>query len=497
MFMTADMTSQFPLLSLLLWLPLAGGLLCLLSGRSPGAPRWLAAGTALLVLLLTLVAATVGPATENWLLFEDRSWIEAFGIRYTLGLDGISLLLIVLTAFLQLVAVFVSWDQERSPGLFFALLLLLETGIIGVFLALDLILFYLFWELMLIPMFFLIGIWGTQRRVYAAVKFFFFTLAGSLCLLLAVISLYLLHAEQTGSYTFALEALRQTDLSFGQELLFYLAFMAAFVVKVPLFPFHSWLPDAHAEAPVAGSVDLAGLLLKTGVYGMIRFAFPLFPLAAERSLPVLAVLALVGLFYAAWVAYQQTDIKRIVAYSSISHMGFVLLGLAAWNQTAWEGSLLLMVNHAVTTGALFVAIAILEKRTGTREITQLGGLWKSQPNLSAFFLLFSLASLGLPGLANFAGEILILIGVFTQHPGWAIIAVAGVLFSAIYILRMVQGTIWGPSCSPFDRLDLSKREWLILIPLAVLVVLLGCYPQPLLDQLTEPVARLLEQGGQI
>lgn len=375
-------------------------------------------------------------------------------------------------------------------------MLVLETAIIGVFLALDLILFYLFWELMLIPMFFSHrGFGGYRRRVYAAIKFFLFTLAGSLCLLLAVISLYLLHGEQTGVYTFALESLKQTRLSGVQEMLFFICFMAAFAVKVPIFPFHSWLPDAHAESPVAASVDLAGLLLKTGVYGMIRFAFPLFPDAAEKSLPVLAGLALVGLFYAAWIAYQQSDIKRIIAYSSISHLGFVLLGLAAWNQTAWEGSLLLMINHAITTGALFIAIALIHKRTGTRDLSKLGGLWKSQPNLSAFFLLFSLASLGLPGLANFAGEILILIGTFKSHPGWAIIAVGGVLFSAVYILRMVQGTIWGAGCEPFERQDLQGREWLMLIPLALLVVVLGCYPQPLLDSLREPVSLLLQQGG--
>ncbi|MDX2480468.1 MAG: NADH-quinone oxidoreductase subunit M [Desulfuromusa sp.] len=494
--MTADTFIQFPVLSLLLWLPLVGTLLCLAGYKSPQAGRWLALGTTTVVFALSLFLVFSLERSAGWMLFEDYNWIEPFGIRYTLGMDGISLLLIVLTAFLQVVAVLISWNQEKSPGLFFALILILETGIIGVFLALDLILFYLFWELMLIPMFFLIGVWGYKRRVYAAVKFFLFTLAGSLCLLLAVISLFLLHGEQTGTYTFALEALKQTDLSFGQEMLFYLCFMAAFAVKVPLFPFHSWLPDAHAEAPVAGSVDLAGLLMKTGVYGMIRFAFPLFPTAAEKSLPILAVLALIGLFYAAWIAYLQTDIKRIVAYSSISHLGFVILGLAAWNQTAWEGSLLLMINHGVTTGALFVTIAMLQKRTGTRELSQLGGLWKSQPNMSAFFLLFCMASLGLPGLANFAGEILILVGTFSNHAVWAAIAVAGVLFSAIYMLRMVQETIWGPCCEPFDKQDLISREWLILIPLAVLVVWLGCYPQPILDPLREPISLLLRQGGQ-
>ena len=493
--MTAETSINFPWLSLLLWLPLLGTLLCLLWRKSAKACRYLALGTTLLVLMVSVgLAFTLQTDAGGWLLFEDSRWIEPYGIRYTLGMDGISLLLILLTGFLQVIAVLISWDMRKHPALFFALVLVLETGIIGVFLSLDLVLFYLFWELMLIPMFFLIGVWGHERRVYAAVKFFLFTLGGSLLLLLAIISLYLLHGEQTGVYTFALEALKQTEMTFGQELIFYLCFMAAFVVKVPLFPFHTWLPDAHTEAPAAGSVDLAGLLLKTGVYGMIRFAFPLFPLAAEKSLPVLAVLALIGLFYAAWIAYLQIDIKRIIAYSSISHLGFVILGLAAWNQTAWEGSILLMVNHGVTTGALFVMIAMIRQRTGTRDVDNLGGLWKTQPNMSAFFLFFCFASLGLPGLANFAGEILILIGTFENHPVWGALAVGGVLFAAAYMLRLVQETIWGPSCEPFDKSDLCQREWLILIPLALLVIWLGCYPQPALAPLRVPIQTML-QGG--
>jgi NADH-quinone oxidoreductase subunit M len=495
--MTADSCIAFPLLSLMLWLPLLGALICLLLYKSANSCRLVALMTNLLVLLLALVVAfSFDAGASGWILYEDYAWIERFGIRYTLGMDGISLLLVILTAFLQLIAVLISWRVEHYPAFFYALILTLGTAILGVFLALDLILFYLFWELMLIPMFALIGFWGESRRVYAVVKFFLFTLAGSLLMLLAMISLYLLHAEQTGVYTFALETLKQTQLSLDQELLFYICFMTAFAVKVPLFPFHAWLPDAHQQAPAAGSVDLAGLLLKTGVYGIIRFAFPLFPRAAEMSLPVLAILALIGLFYAAMVAYQQTDIKRLVAYSSVSHLGFVILGLAAWNQTAWEGSVLLMVNHGVTSAALFVMLAFVRQRTGSNDLASLGGLWQSQPNLSAFFLLFSMASLGLPGLANFAGEFLILIGTFTTHPVWASIAVVGVLLSAAYMLRLVQGVIWGPCCEPFEKQDLVPREWLVLIPLAILVVWLGCYPQPLLEPIREPVSLLLQQGGQ-
>ena len=494
--MTAETSTSFPVLSLLLWLPMGGMLLCLLFRKSPDACRWLALATNLLLLIISLgVAFGVDSGPGGWLLYEDFCWIEPFGIRYTLGMDGISLLLVILTAFLQVIAVLISWRVDYHPAFFCALILTLGTAIIGVFLALDLVLFYLFWELMLIPMFALIGIWGHEKRVYAAVKFFLFTLSGSLLMLLAMISLSLLHGEQTGVYTFALEALKQTDMSLTQELIFYLCFMSAFAVKVPLFPFHAWLPDAHEQAPAAGSVDLAGLLLKTGVYGIIRFAFPLFPRAAEMSLPVLAILALIGLFYAAAIAFKQTDIKRLVAYSSISHLGFVILGLAAWNQTAWEGSVLLMINHGVTSAAMFVMIALIHHRTGSFEVAKLGGLWQSQPNLSAMFLLFSFASLGLPGLANFAGEILILVGTFTSNPVWASVAVVGVLMAAIYMLRLVQEVIWGSCCEPFEKQDLVAQEWLVAIPLALLVVLLGCYPQPLLDQIREPVLLLLQQGG--
>ncbi len=488
------MTSS-TLLSFLLLVPVLGATGCLLTYRTPSASRLVALVAAVATLVLSFLCYSSQVTPDGWMRYVDYAWIDVLGIRFTLGLDGLSLLLVILTAFLQIAAIVAAWDQDKYPAFFFALMLVLEAGIIGVFLALDLILFYLCWELMLIPSFFLIGVWGYTKRVQAAVKFFLFTLAGSLCMLLAMIGLYLIHGSQTGEYTFALEALKQTQLTYGYELLFYLCFLAAFAVKIPMFPFHSWLPDAHGEGPTSGAVDLAALLLKTGVYALVRFAFPLFPNAAQQSLPVLAVLALAGTFYAAWIAYLQNDIKRIIAYSSVSHLGFVLLGLAAWNQVAWEGSLLLMINHGIATGGMFITIAMVQKRTGTRDINHLGGLWKSVPNLSAFFLLFSLASLGLPGLANFSGEVLVLIGTFTVQPLWATIAVGGVLFSAVYILRMVQGTIWGPSCEPFHRQDLMTREWLLLIPFAILVVVLGCYPQPLLAQLQGPVSLLLKTGG--
>jgi NADH-quinone oxidoreductase subunit M len=364
----------------------------------------------------------------------------------------------------------------------------------GIFLAYDLVLFYLFWEVALIPMFFLISVWGGVNRRQAALKFFLYTLVGSLCMLVAMIALYQIHGAQSGVYTFVISELMQTQLTAAQEGWLFAGFMAAFIVKSPLVPFHTWLTDALTEAPAAGSLDLTGLLLKTGIYGLIRVAFPLFPNATANFLPILGVLALVGLFHAAWSAYHQDDIKRLLAYSSISHLGLVVLGLAAWQFTAWEGSILLMVTHGITTGALFVLVALIRERTDTRSMQELGGLWGQAPCLSFMFLLFSLASLGLPGLANFAGEILVLLGTFQEHPLWAVIALLGVVFAAAYMLRLIQGVLWGPARKERTLPDLTTREWLILLPMAILVVWLGIYPEPFLAPLHGTVEILLAGG---
>ncbi|NJC88538.1 MAG: NADH-quinone oxidoreductase subunit M [Desulfuromonas sp.] len=488
---------QFPWLTLLIGLPLAGALLCLLQRRSAGECRWLALATTLATLAVSLwLFVTHGDGQSGWLLREDAAWIPRFGIRYTLALDGISLLMVLLTAGLHTVAVLIAWPEQRRVPLFMALLLMLESGLMGVFLAVDgvLVLFYLCWEARLLPMVFLIGIWGEEGRRRAAVRFFLYTLAGSLAMLIAMIALYLLYAAQTGAPSFALADLARTRLTLTQEYLLFGGFMLAFAIKAPLVPFHTWQPDALSESPAAGSVDLTGLLLKTGLYGMIRFAFPLFPHATRNSLPFLAALALLGLFHAAWNAYRQDDIKRILAYSSISHLGLVVLGLAAWNATAWQGSILLMVTHGVVTGALFAVVAMLRSRTGTRELAELGGLWGAVPTLSAFFLLFALASLGLPGLANFAGEILVLLGTFRSQPLWALLALPGLVFAAAYLLRLVQGMLWGPAPAARGMMaDLTVREWLVLIPLAVLTVWLGLYPAPFLAPLAGPVQAAL--GG--
>ncbi len=483
---------DFPWLTLLLFLPLIGSVLCWLHRHEPEECRWYALAVTLVVFVLSVWLFVDAPQSGmRWFLYEDVAWIERFGIRYTLGLDGLSLLMVVLTAFLQVIAVIISWPVKKHAPLFFVVLMVMETGVLGVFLALDLVLFYIFWEVMLIPMFLLIGIWGHKRRVYASIKFFLYTLAGSLLMLLGIMALYWLHGQQTGDYTFALPALRQTVLTSSASFWIYSSFMIAFIIKVPLVPFHTWLPDAHTEAPTAGSLDLAGLLLKTGAYAMLRFAFSLFPEMAQKSLPLLATLALIGIFHAAWVAYLQKDAKRLVAYSSVSHLGLVIIGFAAWNVTALEGSILLMVAHGITTGALFAIIAMLEARTTTRNLDELGGLWHCAPVLSAFLLLFSLASLGLPGLGNFSGEILVLIGTFKSHPLWAILAITGVVFSAAYMLRMVRHTIWGPQGKLAVCHDLTLREYLVLVPMAIILIWIGVYPATFLEPLHETAIYLL------
>lgn len=492
--MTASLP-QFPWLTLLIFLPLAGALLCLLHSKRPTDCRWLALVTSLAVFAVTVFLFIAhGQGDGRWLLYEDAVWIERYGIRYVLALDGIALLMVMLTAFMQMAAVLLAWRVERHVASFFALLLLLEAGLMGIFLAYDLVLFYLFWEVALIPMFFLISVWGGVNRRQAALKFFLYTLVGSFFMLIAIIALYQIHGAQSGVYTFVIGDLLQTQLTAAQEGWLFAGFMAAFIVKSPLVPFHTWLTDALTESPAAGSLDLTGLLLKTGIYGLIRIAFPLFPNATANFLPVLGILALVGLFHAAWSAYHQDDIKRLLAYSSISHLGLVVLGLAAWQFTAWEGSILLMVTHGITTGALFVLVALIRERTGTHSMQELGGLWGQTPCLAFMLLLFSLASLGLPGLANFAGEILVLLGTFQQHPVWAVIALIGVVFAAAYMLRMIQGVIWGPAQKERTLPDLTTREWLILLPMAILVVWIGIYPEPFLAPLHGTVEILLAGG---
>lgn len=489
---------SYPLLTIIIFWPLAGSLLVLSFWRYSQTVRRLALVVALteLLLVVSLFFLHLHPdPADGWLLREDFSWIDQFGVRYSLGLDGISFMLLCLTALLGVLAILASWQQisERS-GLFYCMLLLTQSAVTGVFLATDLFLFYLFWEMQLIPMLFLIGIWGHEKRIHAALKFFLFNIAGGLLMLAALITLYLVHARQTGDYSFALSHLLQTRFDPGLEIWLYGAFLLAFAIKIPIFPLHGWLPDAHTEAPTAGSIILAGLLLKTGAYALLRFAIPLFPLAAHQLMPLLLILGLVGIVYASLVALGQKDMKRLVAYSSIGHMGLVVIGLAVWDSLTLSGSILQMVNHGITTAALFIMVGMLDERFHTRTLADFGGLWKSMPMFSAFFLLFAMASLGLPGLNNFVSEFLILIGVFRVHPLVGSLAFLTIVLTLVYVLKLVQDALFGQAKHPRGR-DLTLRELILLLTVALAVIGNGLYPQPILTMLRTPVQRLIDQAN--
>ncbi|EFK08550.1 putative NDH-1 subunit M [delta proteobacterium NaphS2] len=488
--------NTFPMLSAIVFLPLLGALFILILPDRPESGRRTSLAVTLvdLALVVLLLFSNSGTPSGQWLRVEDYAWIPALGIRYTLSLDGLSLMLLLLTTFLGVLSTLISWNQikEKTRSYYFFLLLTL-TGILGVFVATDLFLFYFFWEIQIIPMFFLVGIWGHEARRRTTIKFIIFTMTGSLFMLIALIGLYTVHGRQTGIYTFALSPLMETSLTLDIQGWLYAAFMLAFAIKIPMVPLHTWLPDTHTQAPTAGSVILAGLLLKTGVYGVFRFAAPLFPLAFRTSMPLLMVLGLAALFYASWIALSQTDIKRLIAYSSIGHMGLVVLGLAAFNSITLSGSLLQVINHGVSTSALFILVGILNERIDSREFKDFGGLWKQMPVFSAFFLFFSMASLGLPGLNNFVGEILILIGTYRAHPVFSAIGFAGLLFGVIYVLRMVQDALFGELRGAVSLLrDVNARETLILGTLALGVLFLGLYPRPVLHLFDGPIRLLME-----
>ncbi|MEO8503189.1 MAG: NADH-quinone oxidoreductase subunit M [Acidobacteriota bacterium] len=458
-------------------------------------------------LLVGLIEAAfgIGLVWANWgspfPLLRDGAplpWIPSWGIQYSVGMDGISMPLVLLSVILLPIVVIGSWEGIHKNWQGFALsLLLLTTGILGALLALDLFLFYIFWEVMLIPMYLIIGIWGGQRRVYAAVKFFLFTMAGSLLMLLAILWLAWTYKEMAGAWSFAFADLLRLQLPASEQAWLFGAFAIAFAIKVPMFPLHTWLPDAHVEAPTGGSVILAGILLKLGTYGFLRFALPLFPQASQRYAPLMAGLALVGILYGALVAWVQADMKKLVAYSSIAHLGFVMLGLFAFDLMAWQGALLQMVNHGLSTGALFLIVGMIYERRHTKEFAQFGGLAKVMPWF-AFFLVFStLSSVGLPGLNGFVGEFLILAGTFTSKSialrGVAATATFGVVLAAVYLLKMVAATIWGPIKHEENRSlkDLSWREKLLLAPLCLLMLWIGVAPEPFLAPSRPALAAVL------
>ncbi|MDM7915000.1 MAG: NADH-quinone oxidoreductase subunit M, partial [Candidatus Eisenbacteria bacterium] len=434
------------LLSLILGLPLAGSILLLFLPKDrPEASRLFALGISLATFVASLPLLAGFEKNAAMQFVENIPWITAFGIHYHLGVDGISLFLVLLTTFLTPVVVLSSWrDVRERVRAFHSMILLLEVGMLGAFVALDLFLFYIFWELMLIPMYVLIGVWGGPRRIYAAVKFVLYTIVGSLLMLVGILALYFLHRGQTGVGTFDLIALRETALPPGTQAWLFGAFALAFAIKVPIWPLHTWLPDAHTEAPTAGSVILAGVLLKLGTYGFLRFAIPLFPDAAARFQPLLLTLAAIGIVYGALVAMVQTDIKKLVAYSSVSHLGYVMLGLFSFNLEAFSGALYQMLNHGLSTGALFLLVGILYERRHTRQIADYGGIAKRVPLYTAAFLLVTLSSIGLPGLNGFVGEFLILLGAFGANRTAAIVSTTGVVLGAAYMLWLTQRFLFGP-----------------------------------------------------
>jgi NADH-quinone oxidoreductase subunit M len=494
------MYNGYPILSILVFLPLVGALLLIPFWKSENTAKSIALFFASLELIVAGWAygqasclCKGASATGGFFLTEDFDWISRFGIRYNLGMDGISLLMVMLTAFIVLVTMGVVWkDVNRKTTLHYLLVLAMETGIVGVFLSLDLFLFYLFWEVMLIPMFFLIGVWGNGRPIYSTVKFFLYTMVGSLLMLLAIIGLYLIHGSGSGVYTFSVAALTQTTLSASAGFWLFAAFLLAFAIKVPLFPFHTWLPDAYCDSSITGTLLMSALMAKTGAYGLIRFAYPLFPDAAARFTPFIMALAVIGIIYGSWIAYAQKDIKRLIAYSSFGHMGFIVLGIAAWTPVALSGAVLQMVNHGITTGALFAMIGMLGARIETRESDAFGGMWGKVPFFAFFFLLFSMASAGIPGLNNFTGEILILIGAFKVAQLPVILAYLGIILPLVYTIRLVQDLLFGEEKrGGWQMDDLSLREGVVLGVMAIFVVYLGVHPAPVLDVLTVPVSLLV------
>jgi NADH-quinone oxidoreductase subunit M len=481
------------LLTILILLPVAGALALVLysfaSSRREEHYRWIALVTTVATFAVSLLLLRgVGASGAEFRFEENVSWIGSIGANYHLGVDGVSLWLVLLTTLLMPIAVLSSWTSVRKRQLsYYAFLLILEMAMIGVFVSLDLLLFYLFFEASLIPMFFLIGIWGGERRIYAAVKFFIYTAVGSLLMLVGIISLYYVY----GSFDYAtiLQAMSANPLTSNAEYFLFLAFALAFCIKVPLFPFHTWLPDAHTEAPTAGSVILAGVLLKMGTYGLLRFNLALFPDAARRWAPVIITLAVIGIIYGALVAMVQPDVKRLVAYSSVSHMGFVVLGLFSFTELGMQGALYQMLNHGVSTGALFLFVGFIYERRHTRMIDEFGGLAKPMPWFSTLFVIASLSSIGLPFLNGFVGEFLILLGTWTSRAvshSWIVtmLAATGVIWAAVYMLWMLQRVIYGPLTNPENEglSDLNNRELGLLLPLLALMLFMGVYPRVFLDR---------------
>jgi NADH-quinone oxidoreductase subunit M len=488
---------------ILLWMiivPFAGGLIAWgFERKNSSWPRWISLVSLISVFILTLkLWSESGNRLQGsqglWFAELNLTWIPQLGIRFHLAIDGLSLLMILLTVFLGLMSVLISWSEIKvRVGFFHLNLMVILAGIIGVFLSLDMFLFYFFWELMLIPMYFLINIWGHENRTYAAVKFFLFTQISGLLMLLSILGLYFIHGRNTGTYTFDYPQLLGTSMKPLASFWLMLGFLSAFAVKLPVVPFHTWLPDAHTEAPTAGSVILAGLLLKTGAYGILRFSVPLFPTASVLIAPWAMALGVVGILYGAVLAFAQTDIKRLVAYTSISHMGFVLLGIFGLNEIGLQGAVMQMISHGISTGALFMIVGTLQERIHTRDIKLMGGLWRDVPRMGAVALVFSLASLGLPGMGNFVAEFLILTGSYVVSIPITAVAAGGFVFATVYALWIMHRVFYGEKNEVRSLHDLSVREMSVMTIMIIVILWLGLYPQPFFDT-ARPVLMSIKQS---
>ncbi len=481
----------FPLLGAVLLAPLP-------RDNVQGIRRAALAFTLLEFLISLLLLGEFSAGTAGFQLGNRVPWIPQWGIEWYLGIDGISLFLVLLTTFLTPLVVLSSWgDVHSKVKEYFICILVLETGMLGALLSLDLFLFYVFWEVMLIPMYFLIGVWGGDQRLYATMKFVVYTMTGSLLMLIAILYCAWEVKQATGSFSFAYERIQGLRMPVDTQVLLFGAFGLAFAIKVPLFPLHTWLPDAHTQAPTGGSVILAGVLLKMGTYGFLRFAIPLFPAAVSTYAPWIVALAVIGIVYGALVATVQPDMKRLVAYSSVSHLGFVMLGLFALTPTAVTGSVYQMLNHGLSTGGLFLCVGMMYERRHTRKIADYGGLWGVVPRYAAVFLVVMFASAGLPALNGFVGEFLIMVGAFPSWPWATAIATSGVILGALYLLWMYQRVIFGPVTHDANRhlTDLTRREWAVIIPVIALCVLMGVHPTPFLKRMQPSVELALSRLG--
>jgi NADH-quinone oxidoreductase subunit M len=488
--------ANVPLLSLILFTPLVGaGLLLFVNKDKADAIRWIANFFALAGFLVSVpLWFWYNAQNPEYQFIERLPWIPSIGAEYFLGVDGFSVLLVLLATMTGFIAVLSSWTAitERVKE-YYIFILVLQTGMIGAFITLDFLLFFLFWEVMLVPMYFLIGIWGSDRRLYSAIKFFLYTLVGSVVMLLGILALYFYNESVTGMYTFDVTRFQQLSVPYNIQWWVFLAFFLGFAIKVPMFPFHTWLPDAHTDAPTAGSVILAAVLLKMGTYGFVRFSLPILPDATRAFVPMMVVLSIIGIVYGALVAMAQQDWKRLVAYSSVSHMGMVMLGMFALNPLGITGSIVQQLNHGISTGALFLIVGIVYERRHTRMISEYGGLSKVMPVYAAVFLVMTMSSIGLPALNGFIGELLILQGVFVASKLWAAFAASGVVLGAAYMLWLYQRTMFGKVENPKNEklLDLNLREFATFAPLLILAVWIGLYPSPFLRRLETSVNRVV------